>query len=481
MSDVISVLESTSLFRGLGREVLQAIIDKAERKQFDSGDEIIEEHAPGDHLYVILSGKVQISKTIEPVGKQLLHDFGPGEFFGEMALLDDMPRSAEVTALEACELLRIPREQFDYLIHHSTKVAANILSAVTKRLRQTNDTLIGVLEAQNKRLQEENERLNDEISRTYPRNLASGNEEMQEILDMARKAAVSPITVLLLGESGTGKEVLARAVHNWSDRAKKPFIAINCAAIPSQLLESELFGHERGAFTGATQQRKGKFELADDGTAFLDEIGDMAEETQAKVLRFLQEQEFERVGGTKTMKVDVRVIAATNRNLEKDIKEGAFREDLYYRLNVMTFNLPPLRNRMEDLAGLMDYFLSRFSRELKRPMKGFADDVRTAFMKYPWPGNIRELSNVIERAVALSDNDIVTRADLPPGVIRPDAVAIRPSQPRLQTYQEAVENSKREVIVAALEAASGNQSRAAELLGLERTYLSRLLKQFGLR
>jgi transcriptional regulator with PAS, ATPase and Fis domain len=175
------------------------------------------------------------------------------------------------------------------------------------------------------------------------------------------------------------------------------------------------------------------------------------------------------------------VIAATNRNLEKDIEEGTFREDLYYRLNVVTFNLPPLRNRMEDLEGLMDYFLSRFSRELKKPMKGFADDVRTAFMKYPWPGNIRELSNAIERAVALSDNDIVTRADLPPGVTRPDAVAIRPGLPRVQSYQEAVENSKREVIVAALEATSGNQSRAAELLGLERTYLSRLLKQFGLR
>jgi transcriptional regulator with PAS, ATPase and Fis domain len=480
MSDVISVLESTSLFRGLERDVLQTIIDQAERKQFDSGDKIIEEHAPGNHLYVILSGKVQISKTIGPGGKQALHDCGPGEFFGEMALLDNMPRSAEVTALEACELLRIPREQFDYLIHHSTEVAANILSSVTHRLRQTNDTLIGVLEAQNQRLQEENERLHDEISRTYPRNLASGDKEMQEILDMAKKAAASPITVLLLGESGTGKEVLARAIHNWSNRAKKPFIAINCAAIPSQLLESELFGHERGAFTGATQQKKGKFELADGGTAFLDEIGDMAEETQAKVLRFLQEQEFERVGGTKTMKVDVRVIAATNRNLEKDIEEGAFRKDLYYRLNVVAFNLLPLRNRMEDLEGLMDYFLARFSRDLKKPMDGFADDVRTAFMKYPWPGNIRELSNVIERAVALSDNDIVTRADLPPGVTKPDAATVRPGQ-RVQTYQEAVEHSKREVIVAALEATSGNQSRTAELLGLERTYLSRLMKQFGLR
>ena len=201
----------------------------------------------------------------------------------------------------------------------------------------------------------------------------------------------------------------------------------------------------------------------------------------AKVLRFLQEQEFERVGGTETLKVDVRVIAATNRNLEKDIEEGAFREDLYYRLNVVTFSLPPLRNRMEDLESLMDYFLARFSRDLKKPMQGFADDVRTAFMKYPWPGNIRELSNVIERAVALSDNDTVTRADLPPAVVKPDPAAVRPGQSRLMTYQEAVENSKKEVIVAALEATNGNQSRAAELLGLERTYLSRLMKQFGLR
>jgi transcriptional regulator with PAS, ATPase and Fis domain len=305
---------------------------------------------------------------------------------------------------------------------------------------------------------------------------------MQDVLEMAKKAAASPITVLLLGESGTGKEVLARALHHvWGDRRKGPFIPINCAALPTELLESELFGHERGAFTGATLMKKGKFELADGGTAFLDEIGDMAGDTQAKVLRFLQEQEFEHVGGTKTLHVNVRVVAATNRDLEKAMKEGKFREDLYYRLNVVALTLPPLRERKEDLDDLADYFLRRFAHEMKKPVTGFADDARDAFRNYSWPGNIRELSNVIERAVALTDAERITRSDLPPAIVEPRP-APSPSGPtEVVPYQEAVERAKQEAIRAALEATNGNQSRAAERLGVERTYLSRLMKQFGMR
>ena len=481
MDGTLNILENTTLFRGLDREVLASIITKAERRHYSSGDYIIREDAPGDFLYVILQGQVQIAKTIQAIGRQAIHDFGPGDFFGEMALLDDKPRSAEAIALEASELLLLSKTLFENVLLHHAAVAANVLRAFSKRLRRTDTRLIEALEENYAKLEEKNQWLNEEITKVYPKDLSSRDAVLQNLLDMAKKAAGSPITILLLGESGTGKEVMARAIHRWSDRAREPFIAINCAAIPNQLLESELFGHERGAFTGATQMKKGKFELADGGTAFLDEIGDMAEETQAKVLRFLQEQEFERVGGTKTFHVDVRVIAATNRNIEEAIKEGRFREDLYYRLNVVTLMLPPLRERKEDLEDLSDYFLRRFSQEMKKPMRGFAEDVREAFEDYHWPGNVRELSNVIERAVALSDGQIITRADLPTTISTPESAPTAPIRTAPATYQEAIENAKQEAILSALEATKGNQSHAAKLLGIERSYLSRLMKQLGLR
>jgi transcriptional regulator with PAS, ATPase and Fis domain len=481
MNDTVSILGKTVLFQGIRREELLSLMEQVERRRYTAGEAIIRENALGDFLYVILGGHVQIAKTIESIGRQAIREFGPGDFFGEMALLDDRPRSAEATALDACELLLISKESFEAILRRCPAIAANVLRTFSIRLRETDQKLIDALEANYNKLREENEWLNEEISKLYPRNLTSRNRTMQSVLEMAKKAAGSPITILLLGESGTGKEVLARALHQWSDRRKGPFIPINCAALPSQLLESELFGHERGAFTGATQMKKGKFELADGGTAFLDEIGDMAGDTQAKVLRFLQEQEFEHVGGTKTIHVNVRVIAATNRDLERAMKEGKFREDLYYRLNVVALTLPPLRERKEDLDDIADYFLRRFAHEMKKPVTGFADDVQDAFRNYSWPGNIRELSNVIERAVALSDAEILTRLDLPPAIVEPGPVPSPSGPAEVIPYQEAVERAKQEVIRAALEATKGNQSRAAEMLGVERTYLSRLMKQFGMR
>lgn len=463
-------------------EDLATVIAQAQRRRYAPSDHIIQENAPGDFVYLILSGKVQIAKTIESIGSQVIRVFGPGDYFGEMSILEDKPRSAEATALEPSELLLLTKEHFEALLISFPNVASNILRTFSSRLRETDQMLIKALETNTRKLQEENIRLNEEITRSYPKDLSSRCAPMQKVFEMAKKVAVSSITMLLLGESGTGKEVLARALHYWSDRRKEPFIAINCAALPMHLLESELFGHERGAFTGATQMKKGKFELSDGGTAFLDEIGDMAEETQAKVLRFLQEQEFERVGGTATLRVNVRVIAATHRNLAKNIEEKKFREDLYYRLNVVSLTLLPLRDRREDLPDLSDYFLRRFTREMVKNISGFSPEVRDAFSAYSWPGNIRELSNVIERAVALADGEQITLGDLPPPIVRPVATAAPSSPPqKFLTYQEAVEFAKREALRSALEAAGGNQSRAAELLGLERTYLSRLLKQFGLR
>lgn len=486
MDQEIALLQESPLFSGMGREDVASILAEAQRRHYASGSNIIQENDPGDFVFLILSGRVQISKTLEPIGRQVIRVFGPGDFFGEMSILEDKPRSAAATALESAELVLLSKAHFETLLRRFPDVALNILRTFSGRLRETDRMLIEALEANTRRLQEENIRLNEEITRSYPKDLSSRNPIMQRVLDMAKKAAASSITVLLLGESGTGKEVLARAIHHWSDRRKEPFIAINCAALPTQLLESELFGHERGAFTGATQMKRGKFELADGGSVFLDEIGDMAEETQAKVLRFLQEQEFERVGGTSVLRVNVRVLAATHRDLSRNIEEGRFREDLYYRLNVVSFALLPLRERREDLQDLSDYLLRRFCREMKKNITGFAPEVREAFLAYPWPGNIRELSNVIERAIALTDGTVITLNDLPPPIARPSvapipsAATLAASQ-KLFTYQEAVESAKRTALQAALDATGGNQSRAAEMLGLERTYLSRLLKQFGLR
>jgi Nif-specific regulatory protein len=309
---------------------------------------------------------------------------------------------------------------------------------------------------------------------------------MQEVIRLARSVAVAHSTVLLLGESGTGKEVMARAIHHWSPRAEKPFVAVNCVALTPELLESELFGHEKGAFTGAIAQKKGKFELADEGTIFLDEIGDLAAPLQAKLLRVLQEREFQRVGGTRDIRVNVRVIAATNRDLRRAMQNGTFREDLYYRLNVVSISLPPLRDRREEIAALIDHFTVRYCNDMKRPLLSIDPTAMEMLRTYRWPGNVRELQNVIERAVVLSSGPAITGADLPlelrtpgseNGEPAPHEQAIDPTLP----LSAAMEAFKRIKVRQALEAVNGNQTKAAQVLGLPRPNLSRLMKQLGLR
>lgn len=303
--------------------------------------------------------------------------------------------------------------------------------------------------------------------------LVSGNSEsMRQVLSEARKAAAARATVLLLGESGTGKELFARSIHNWSDRRLKPFVAINCAGLAKDLLESELFGHEKGAFTGAHQLKKGKLELAQGGTVFLDEIGDLALELQTKLLRFLQEREFERVGGTAPIAVDLRIIAATSRDLEAAIRAGLFREDLYHRLDVITLTLPPLRERKEDIPALASYFLERFASETKKNFSGITDEARDKLIAYAWPGNIRELANVIERAVVLGEGPELTVHHLPARVIGAQPAAVSDEVP----YHDAVNSYRRELIVRALASAQGNRAAAAKNLGLHRTHLMKLLK-----
>ena len=307
--------------------------------------------------------------------------------------------------------------------------------------------------------------------------IIGASKPMAEAVDTARKAAVSNATVLLLGESGTGKEILARAIHHWSERRSQPFVAINCVGLSKELLESELFGHEKGAFTGADQLKKGKMELANGGTVFLDEIGDMSAELQTKLLRFLQEREFDRVGGRAPIRVNVRIVAATNRDLEKAVKENRFREDLYHRLNVIPVILPPLRERKADIAPLAEYFLRRYAAESKKQFTEVAEDALATLSAFHWPGNVRELANVIERAVVLGGGSTLTVNDLPSRIV----AAAPAAQNDKRTYREAMESTRRTLVAQALSQTNGNRAAAAKALGLHEKYFLRMIKTLGIR
>ena len=298
-------------------------------------------------------------------------------------------------------------------------------------------------------------------------------------MQLAQRAANSDASVLLLGESGTGKELFARSIHHWSPRRSMAFVVINCVALTEALLENELFGHEKGAYTGADRMEKGKIELADGGTVFFDEIGDMPLALQAKLLRLLQDHEFTRVGGTRLIRVNIRIIAATNKDLKQAVKAGTLREDLFFRLNVITLRLPPLRERPDDIPELAEFFLRRYARETKRPSIRLTPEAMTALTRYPWPGNIRELENVIARAVVLSAHDDITPEQL--NLASQDAVCSVGDQQLMGylnlPYHESMEEHSRYIILRALRCAKGSQTKAAELLNLQRTYLARLIRQ----
>jgi DNA-binding NtrC family response regulator len=327
-------------------------------------------------------------------------------------------------------------------------------------------------------LRDANALLSSELGDRYAA-IVGDSSQMRGALDMARRAAPSGATVLLLGESGTGKEVIARAIHRWSDRRDQPFVVVNCVALSEELLESELFGHEKGAFTGAHQQKRGKLEVAHGGTVFLDEIGDVRPALQAKLLRVLQDQTFERVGGTREIRTDIRFVAATNRDLRAAVRDGLFRLDLYYRLDVVSVTLPPLRERAGDVPALAQHFLERYRRELKRELRGITPEALACLRRYAWPGNVRELENVIERAAVLADGPEVTARDLP-GEIQDAAGADGLRREPARTYHAAVEEFKRGLIASTLRRTNGNRTRAARLLGLQRTYLARLIRDLGL-
>ncbi len=328
-----------------------------------------------------------------------------------------------------------------------------------------------------RRLVEENTRLQQALKERFrPSNIIGNSKAMQDVFDLIAQVSKSDATVLIRGESGTGKELVASAVHYNSLRAAKPFVKVNCAALPETLLESELFGHEKGAFTGAVVQRKGRFELAHGGTIFLDEIGDLTAATQIRLLRVLQEKEFERVGGTGTIAVDVRVITATNRNLEKLIEEAKFREDLYYRLNVFPIHVPPLRERRTDIPLLVDYFIEKYARVNNKEVKRISTPAINMLMAYHWPGNVRELENCIERAVLLSRDEVIHGHYLPPTLQTAEATGTTPKA----TLESLMENMEKEIILDALKSARGKMAKAARALGTSERIFGLRVRKYGI-
>ena len=309
---------------------------------------------------------------------------------------------------------------------------------------------------------------------------------LTEIFDIIKKVAPTTTTILITGETGTGKELIANAIHRNSPRKNSPFIKINCSAISENLIESELFGYEKGAFTGAVSRKPGRFELAHKGTLFLDEVGDIPREMQIKLLRVIQDHEFERVGGLQTIKVDVRLVTATNRNILQDVKEGKFRDDLYYRLNVLPIHLPALRERKEDISPLTDYFVEKFNKKLDRNINHIDSRVRELFLNYSWPGNIRELENLTERIVLMSRGDSIALEDIPAELkVQDEAVAIIRPEDQKKSFKDIIKNKTAEIekqmIIKVLEECNGNITKAASQLGLSRKGLQLKLIKYNLR
>ncbi|THB63608.1 MAG: nif-specific transcriptional activator NifA [Spirochaetaceae bacterium] len=351
-----------------------------------------------------------------------------------------------------------------------------LLSIVSSLIAQAVKIRHSILEERNQLL-EENNRLQQELKAKYqPNNLIGNSKVMQDVYEMIAQVSKSDATVLIRGESGTGKELIAQAIHYSSLRSSKPLIKVNCAALPENIIESELFGHEKGSFTGAVATRKGRFESAQGGTIFLDEIGDLAPATQVKLLRVLQEREFERVGGNETIRANVRVIAATNRNLELQLEENTFREDLYYRLNVFPIHIPPLRERKSDILLLADHFIEKYASSNMKIVRRISTPTIELLSNYHWPGNVRELENVIERAVLLSVDEVIHPHHLPPSLQSAES-----SNTNLHsTLEEALENLERDLILDALKTTKGNMARAARILGITERIMGLRVKKYNI-
>ncbi len=419
--------------------------------------------------------RVQVSRTVvERVVRERA-----GLVVGDVSGDESLRKSRSLADASLCSLLCVPviasgkilgaiyldssnpAERFDESHLQMMTAVAGICSLALENVRHC------------EQLQRENQELRAEIGLEH--NLVGGSSRMREVFDFIRRTAPTDSTVLIQGESGTGKELVARAMHRNSPRANRPFVAINCAAITETLLESELFGHEKGAFTGASAQKRGKVEAADGGTLFLDEIGELASTLQSKLLRVLQEREFERVGGTRPVKVDIRLIAATNKSLPEAVKAGSFRNDLYYRLNVLSVTMPALRERREDIPLLAEHFITKTSRRCKTRVKALSPEARAFLMMYDWPGNVRELENAIERALVLGPEDVILPDDLPEPVLETGSAASSPD------YYRSIKDFKKQLVVQALRQTSGSYVEAAKALGVHPNSLLRLIRNLQIK
>jgi DNA-binding NtrC family response regulator len=420
--------------------------------------------------------------------------------FQGLALLEQTPfhlmlSDLKMPRMSGVELLRQAKERSPFTIgiiftgYATIETAVEAMKAgaydyITKPFRVEEILVVLQRALEFQRLNYENITLRRQLKAKYKfENIVSDHDKMQAIFEIIEKVSDSDSTVLIYGESGTGKELVARAIHYNSYRQDKPLIPINCGAIPGELLESELFGYEKGAFTGAVSSRIGRFELAHGGTVFLDEIGEMSPALQVKLLRVLQEREFERVGGTRTIKVDVRVIAATNRDLETMVANQQFREDLFYRLNVIPITVPPLRERQSDILFLVNHFINRFNAEKKRQLEGITPDALQVLYNYSWPGNVRELENMIERVAILKGSGMITCDDLPEKFTRTFGNGTVPSldvPDEGLDFDAVVQLFEKQLLTKALEKTQGVKSRAAELLHMNRTTLVEKVKKLQL-
>ena len=400
----------------------------------------------------------------------------------------NMPKINGIQVLEEINQMESPPMIVIVTAYGSEKVAVDAMKKgaydyIAKPYEIDDLRLIATHAFEKLALEEENARLRSEIDRLGSRGKIVGeSREMNQLFNKIEKVGPSDVTVLIQGESGSGKELVAKEIHKTSSRQNRPMITMNCAALPETLIESELFGHEKGAFTGATERRLGKFELADKGTIFLDEIGDMSPNTQAKVLRVLQEQSFERLGGTETLCVDVRLISATHKNLLKEIKEGNFREDLYYRLKVVEILLPPLRNRREDIILLAENFIQYFAEKHRKNVKSISNDAVKIFTKYSWPGNVRELQNVIESAVVMANAETLEINDFPEEISNSDiSRSFDYNLPFRDAKKIVVDTFERDFVSRKLAENNGNISKTAESLGMHRQSLQQKIKDLNMK
>jgi len=426
------------------------------------------------------AGQVPLVKVSRTIARQVL-DQGVAILGSDVARSDELREVESLAASQVRSLLCVPLTMFERVIGCIYLDSDSVGNRLHEEHLQLVTAIAGIsaVALENARrlhwLEQENERLTVEISQE--RSLVGDGPRMQEVYQFLKRAAPTDSTVLIEGESGTGKELAARALHRNSPRANKPFVAINCSAIPETLLESDLFGHERGAFTGAASLKRGRLEVADGGVVFLDEIGEMAPSLQVKLLRVLQEREFERVGGTHPIKVDIRIIAATNCNLEQAVRDGSFRQDLYYRLAVLKITMPALRDRREDIPMLVRHFVQKHAKRCKVKPRPISRDALAFLVNYDWPGNVRELENAIERALVLASSDVILPEDLPESLLE------RPRMPEMTeaSYHAAVKELKKRLIVDAVEQTHGSYADAARILGVHPNYLHRLIRNLELK